>query len=469
MTKNIIFCLLLTCSCGLAQTLPQFFSDNMVLQQNESIPIWGEDLPGQSVTIKTSWGASGTSVANSHGEWKLHLATPQAGGPYELYIQGSEEDTLKNVLIGEVWLAAGQSNMNIPLKGYKNTPIEGGLEAIVNADDPDLRIFRVNRNSTLVPDKDVSGSWKISNSENAQDFSAVAYFFARQLQKKLDVPVGIITSSWGGSKVQAWLGKKSVAKFENLEIPDKLGSSGKDKRTTPTSLYNGMLYPLKDFAIKGILWYQGESDRETENYEQLFKELITSWRAQWHNDTLPFNFVQIAPFSYEKLNPVPGGDAARVREAQLQTYLSLDNVGMVVTTDVGDCRDVHPSRKKPVGERLAYWALGNTYNLAIPYKSPIFREAHYQKSTGKVQVLFKDAPSGFTRRESLLGFYLSNDGKTFYPAQAKINGDGTVSVWKEGLKNPTHIRYGYGDCVPANLSNTYGLPVSPFQALIISK
>lgn len=469
MTKKICFCLFLTCSWGIAQTLPQFFSDNMVLQQNDSIPIWGEDLPGQRISISSSWGASGSSTANAKGEWKLYLPTPAAGGPYELYIKGSELDTLQNVLIGEVWLAAGQSNMNIPLKGYRNTPIDGGLEAIVNAGNPDLRFFRIHRNPTLIPDKDVTGSWKVSNSENAPDFSAVAYFFAKELQTKLNVPVGIITTSWGGSKVQAWLGKESIGKFDNLDIPEKLGSSSKDKRTTPTSLYNGMLYPLKDYPIKGILWYQGESDRETENYEQLFKELITSWRAQWHDEDLPFYFVQIAPFSYEKLNPVPGGDAARVRDAQLQTYLSLKNVGMVVTTDLGDCHDVHPSDKRPVGERLAYWALGDAYKFPIPYKTPVFQEAYYEEDTGEVRVTFRDAPMGFIHRKSLAGFYLSSDGSNFYSAQAKINDDGTVSVWKEGLSNPISIRYGYGDCISSNLTNTYGFPVSPFQALINSK
>lgn len=469
MIKKICFSLFLMCSWGFSQTLPHFFSDNMVLQQMDSIPIWGEDLPGENISIRASWGATGKAIANSEGEWELHLQTPAAGGPFELYIQGSHRDTLKNVLVGEVWLAAGQSNMNIPLKGYRNTPIQGGREAIVNADDPELRFFRVNRNPTLVPDKDVSGSWKISNSENAQDFSAVAYFFAKQLQRKLKVPVGIITSSWGGSKVQAWLGKQSIAKFKNLKIPEELGSSGKDKRTTPTSLYNGMLYPLKDYPVKGILWYQGESDRETENYEQLFKELISSWRAQWHDQGLPFYFVQIAPFSYGELNPVPGGDAARVRDAQLQTYLSLKNVGMVVTTDVGDCNDVHPSDKKPVGKRLAYWALGDVYKFPIPYKTPVFQEAHYTEDPGKVKVVFRDAPMGFIHRKSLEGFYLSNDGKTFYPAQAEINGDGTVGVWKKGLKNPEYIRYGYGDCVLTNLTSTYGFPASPFKALINSK
>ncbi|MDX1472076.1 MAG: sialate O-acetylesterase [Flavobacteriaceae bacterium] len=453
------------CGFGRAQTLPNFFSDSMVLQQKDSVPFWGTDQPEQMVSITTSWGAQATVKTDSEGEWKTQLVTPAAGGPYDIYIAGTGKDTLKNVLIGEVWLAAGQSNMHIPLKGYRNTPIEGAMEALVNSKNSKIRFFRINRNPTLSPEDNVSGDWKESNPENAQEFSAVGYFFASLLQKSLDVPVGIITTSWGGSKVQAWLGKKSVKKFPELKIPEVLGESAKDKRTTPTSLYNGMLLPLQDYAIKGVLWYQGESDRETENYQGYFTELIRSWRDQWKDQSLPFYFVQIAPFSYDELNPVPGGDAARVRNAQLQTYLTVHNTGMVVSMDAGDCKDVHPSRKKIIGDRLAYWALADTYGWELPHESPVFKKAVYSQNDQAVKVYFDHAPFGFIKQEEIKGFSLSINGKTFEETSAQIGSDGNILI---PVKNdfPKFIRFGYGDCIQTNLKSTFGFPVSPFKGVV---
>lgn len=465
MIQRVFLCLSLLCGICNAQHLPQFFSNNMVLQQHDTVPFWGSDEPGQAVSIHTAWGAKVKTIANDQGNWELELPTPEAGGPHEIYIDGSKKDTLKNVMIGEVWLAAGQSNMNIPLKGYRNTYIEGSLEALANSNNSNIRIFRINRNPTLTPDDDVNGEWKESNPKNAADFSAVAYFFAQRLQKSLNVPVGIITTSWGGSKVQAWLGKNSVKKFPELNIPEVLGTSGKDKRTTPTSLYNGMLYPLRNFAIKGFLWYQGESDRETEKYQAYFTELIRSWREQWKDAELPFYFVQIAPFSYEELNPIPGGDAARVRNAQLQTYLKVPNTGMVVTMDAGDCGDVHPAHKKVVGNRLAYWALAGAYGWEIPHESPVFSKAVYSEKEKEVKIFFDHAPSGFMKENNLKGFSISDNGRNFEEISAYISGDGTVVI---PVKNgsPKYVRYGYGDCMETNLKNTYGFPASPFEGEI---
>ncbi len=453
---------------GTAQTLPNFFSNGMVLQQKDSVPFWGTDEPDQMVSIKTSWGIQSEVKTNALGEWKMQLPTPIAGGPYEIYITGSERDTLKNILIGEVWLAAGQSNMHIPLKGYRNTPIDGAMEALINSKNSNIRFFRINRNPTLNPAHNVTGEWKESNPSNAQEFSAVAYFFANLLQKSLEVPVGIITTSWGGSKVQTWLGKESVKKFPELKIPDVLGKSGKDKRTTPTSLYNGMLLPLQDYSIKGVLWYQGESDRETVNYQEYFTELISSWRDQWKESSLPFYFVQIAPFSYEELNPISGGDAARVRNAQLQTYLNVPNTGIVVSMDAGDCRDVHPSRKKVIGDRLAFWALADTYGWDIPHKSPVFEKAVYYQDEQAVKVYFDNADSGFKKQEIINGFSLSLNGESFEKTPAQFGNDGNITI-KVGNTSPKYIRFGYGDCVLTNLVSTYGFPVSPFNAEVVSE
>lgn len=465
---RIFLLMFFMCGLGTAQTLPNFFSDNMVLQQKDSVPFWGTDEPGLLVSITTSWGTETTTRTNADGEWKTQLTTPKAGGPYNVYITGSGKDTLENVLIGEVWLAAGQSNMHIPLKGYRNTPIEGSMEALANSRNSNIRFFRINRNPTLSPEDDVNGEWKESTPANAQEFSAVGYFFADRLQRSLDVPVGIITTSWGGSKVQAWLGEESVKKFPELNIPGVLGDSAKDKRTTPTSLFNGMLFPLQDYSIKGFLWYQGESDRETENYQEYFTELISSWREQWKDESLPFYFVQIAPFSYEELNPVPGGDAARVRNAQLQTYLKVPGTGMVVTMDAGDCLDVHPARKKVVGDRLAYWALADAYGWEIPHESPVFKKAVYSKEDGVVKVYFDHAPLGFIKQEDIKGFSISDNGKTFEKTSAQIGRDGSIIIpVKDGSSK--FIRFGFGDCIQTNLKNTYGFPASPFKGEIFTE
>lgn len=468
MKTILLISIMLLIGTGLyAQDLPSFFSDNMVLQQQDTIPIWGTDNPGQQITISSGWGKVTTTEADGTGRWKAWIPTPKAGGPYDVIIKGSKKDSLNNIMVGEVWLASGQSNMHMPIKGYQNSPINGALESLARSNNSDIRFFNIRRNPTLKPDENVNGTWKVSNPENAMDFSATAYYFAKELNETLNVPIGIITTSWGGSKVQAWLGKESVEKFSELEIPEVLGTSGKDKRTTPTSLYNGMLYPLHDFAIKGVIWYQGESDRETKDYQSYFTELIYSWRTQFQDKTLPFYFVQIAPFSYEQLNPVEGGDITRVRNAQFQVYKNVPNTGMVGTTDLGECDNIHPSLKKPVGNRLAYWALSESYGFSIPHRGPEWSKAIFDPKKKEVEVFFEHATNGF-KKDVIKGFSLSRNGEIFIDLPAQISDQGTVIIPVEKFI-PKKIRYGVGDCVESNLKNLYGLPALPFSGEVTIK
>ena len=449
-----------------SQELPAFFSDNMVLQQSDTVPFWGTDKPGQTIRVQTSWGAMAATEADEKGQWHLNIKTPEAGGPHKIFISGSSEDTLDNVLTGEVWFASGQSNMHMPLKGYGNSPVNHAMETIVNSRNPMIRFFNTKRSPTLIPLDTVAGSWKISSPSTSPDFSAVAYHFADQLQSHLNIPVGFITSSWGGSKIQAWLDSSSIKKFNDLEIPSQLGSSSYDKRSTPTSLYNGMVHPYVGFPVAGFLWYQGESDREVKNYEALFTELISSWRNDWKDPSLPFYFVQIAPFDYQKHNRIEGGDPAGLREAQLQTFLSTAGTGMVVTTDIGDCDDIHPAEKETVGKRLAYWALAETYDWDIPHQGPLFSGAKPGPKPEEVVLSFDHADMGFNRQEEITGFHVAGPDGAFLPAHARVGNGKKIIIWNDKIQNPKYISYGFEDCPYATLENTFGFPASPFRATV---
>lgn len=436
----------------------------MVLQQLDTIPVWGKDQPGQKISIASSWGEEAVAITDEKGNWKTELITPAATeGEHQLTIKGSAEVLLEDILLGEVWFAAGQSNMDMPLRGFSNTPVDNSLETILNSQNDNLRFFKTQRNASLEPLENVRGEWQIASPSTSGNFSAVAYHFAEQVQSQLGVPLGIITSSWGGSKVQAWMSENSLEKFSDVIIPDTLSKEIPVMRQTPTALYNAMVSPYKNYAIKGILWYQGESDRSNENYQTMFSELISSWRNKWNKESLPFYFVQIAPFDYAKNSSVAGPNSALVREAQQQTFLNTPNTGMVVTMDVGDCKDVHPSNKQKVGKRLAYWALADTYKLNIPYQSPIFKSAKLGKKPGEIILYFDHAEMGFNHQNEIEGFSVADEKLEYYPARARVNKDKTISIWNDNLKNPKHIRYGYEDCPTATLKNTFGFPASPFE------
>ena len=441
-----------------AQTkLPSFFSNDMVLQRNENVAIWGHDKSGVQITVSGTWGETETVKTNNEGNWKLRLKTPDAGGPYMLEIQGSDKITLNNVLIGEVWLCSGQSNMWMPLKGYTNSGINGSNETILHSKNDQIRFFTTKRQASLEPLQDVTGKWWVAEPATVVDFSALAYYFGFKLNDILDVPIGLINNSWGGSKVEAWIDQESLKKFDGMKIVNELPKKGKNK--SPSLLYNGMLHPFVPFTIKGILWYQGESNvSKAGDYQKLFSKMISSWREKWKQKELPFYFVQIAPFGYK------GSNSAYLREAQMLTMQNIDNTGMVVTMDIGECEDVHPAEKELIGNRLAYWALANKYDIGgIAFSGPVYKSMKID-SEGKIILSFTYNANGLTSLgKPLSGFIIAGKDKIFHEAKAKINGDSTISVASDSVKKPVAVRYAFDNCTKGTLYNTEGLPASSFR------
>jgi sialate O-acetylesterase len=442
-----------------AQTrLPFFFADNMVLQQQQLVSIWGMDNPETKIYVKGSWGKAASTTSDAKGYWKVKIQTPAAGGPFFIQISGSKVVNLKNVLIGEVWFCSGQSNMEMPVKGYSNQPVTGSNEAILNSTNDKIRFLNTPRAVSLTPLYDAKGEWKAASPATTGNFSATAYFFAKKIQSVLGVPVGIIQSAWGASSIESWMNAQTLTPFNKI-IPDTLPKTEPQK--SPTLMYNSMLHPYIGYTIKGVLWYQGEANRENaQEYTGLFTALITSWRKQWQQGDFPFYFVQIAPFEPGKWN------AAFLREAQLQTMQSVSNTGMAVTMDIGEQNNIHPSQKEMVGNRLAYWALAKDYDVkGIAVSGPVYQKMEI-KPEGKVWLTFNYCDQGLTSfGKPLTDFEVAGEDKIFYPAEAKIVNDrnGVIVVSSNAVKNPVSVRYAFKNWAVGSLFNTQGLPASSFR------
>ncbi|MBY5959286.1 sialate O-acetylesterase [Membranicola marinus] len=437
--------------------LPTFFSDHMVLQQNEEVAIWGWDDAGKKINIEGSWGQKATTKTDGSGKWETRLQTPSAGGPYTLTISGNDEIQLQDVMIGEVWICSGQSNMQMTLNGYGNQPIFDAGDAILYANQSGIRMYTGARKASVEAMTDMEGTWQVSSTKNAPGFSAAAYFFGRVLEDVLEVPVGLIITSWGGSKVEAWMDKKSLRKSNVNEFPNEVPE--KAPNHAPTLLYNGMIKPLVPFTAKGFLWYQGESNvSNADEYTQLFSDMITLWRSDFQNPDMPFYFVEIAPYNYG------GRNSSFLREAQLQTMLQLPNTGMAGTMDLGNCTNIHPGNKKDVGRRLALWALSQTYGLeGFQYSGPVY---HSMKKTDdhKIILSFDHAGNGLsTFGQPLKGFEIAGKDGNFVPAEATIGRNAQVTVWSSQVSNPQVVRYGFSNCPEATLYNMEKLPAPSFR------
>ncbi|ADE54028.1 sialate O-acetylesterase [Coraliomargarita akajimensis] len=436
--------------------LASIFTESMVLQQQDQALIWGTDEPGQPIKVTGSWGEDAHATTDDHGKWRLRIATPAAGGPYTLTTEGSSTVAFKDVLIGEVWLCSGQSNMQMALKGYPNEPIIGSQETILHSAKDTIRVFGVHLKDSQTPLDSVNGHWFASNPHNTPNFSATAYFFAKQLQASLDVPIGLIVTSWGGSSAEAWTDAPTLeALGTELEPLQKLNTQQR-----PSVLYNAMIHPLIGYTIKGAIWYQGESNvSRADKYRELITAMVTAWREQWDQGDFPFYYVQIAPFHYGNLN------SAYLRESQLQTMQTLPNSGMAVTLDIGDQYCIHPSEKKTVGDRLANWALGKTYEIPnIETTGPLY-ESHQLIDGGKVSLQFSNAPMGVSSfGKALTGFAVAGEDRIYHPAQASIGRSvGQVIVWSDQVTNPVAVRYAFENLPEASLFSVSGLPASSFR------
>jgi sialate O-acetylesterase len=656
----IVFIILFSCKKEKTEIyLPALFSNHMVLQQKVEAPIWGRGTPGSDIQISTSWNELKTVTVNEKGNWFVKIATPQAGGPYTITLQsGKAIKKIDDVYIGEVWLASGQSNMEMPVKGWgKDMPIDNSAHEIASSENPKIRMFTVKKEMSFIPKKDCVGDWKVAKPENTGDFSATAYFFAKNLYKKLKVPIGIIHSSWGGTPAEAWTSKKFVANIEGFENTEKqidkakagqekmevwlkdikgmsfndgIESEFKDEKNDgqyitssfndvgwkemdlpaywetrqlksfdgivwfrkkfnipegtnlknlklylgkiddmddtfingkkvggilktgfwdkerlypideqvlhygmntisvkvidnyggggiygdknigilnskndtlinlsgkwkflpvslikngniyhfnenssfsnmpesdimlnphfPTVLYNGMIAPLIPFTIKGVIWYQGESNvGRAKQYETLFPAMINNWRSDWSNGNFPFYYVQIAPFNYNNGSPL---SAAELRNAQFLA-MKEKNVGMVVTTDIGDINNIHPSNKSDVGKRLALWALKNDYGIdSIISSGPLCKNAKFDKT--KVIISFSGTGKGLkSNGKKLNSFEIAGKDSVFYDASAVIE-DHRVIVSCRKVKEPRFVRFGWKNDSEPNLFNSAGLPAFPF-------
>ena len=313
--------------------LPAFFSDGMVMQQQATANLWGTATPRKTVTLTTGWdGKTYRATADTQGKWNMSVTTPPAGGPYSLTFSDGELTVLNNILIGELWICSGQSNMEMPMKGYKNQPIEGADMDILRSTNPSLRLFTVKRHSTLLPQYDVTGTWNEAMPTTVREFSATAYYFGRLLNELLDVPVGLIVTAWGGSAAEAWMTEEMLRAFPEVRIP-RTDADITSPNRTPTTLYNGMLHPLIGITMRGVIWYQGEDNtNRPHSYADMFTTLINGWRAAWQQGDFPFYYCQIAPYDYALIT-APGQEpvqSALIREAQSQVEHRVPHTGMAV-------------------------------------------------------------------------------------------------------------------------------------------
>jgi sialate O-acetylesterase len=462
MKCNLFVGLLAICAAGLLAApasadvkLPHLFGDHMVLQQKTEAPVWGWADAGEEVTV-TLGDAKAIAKAGDDGKWMTKLKTPAAGGPFELKVKGKNEITFKDVLVGEVWLASGQSNMEWTVANSLNAADEAKA-----ADHPQIRMIKVAKKPSDKPLDDFAGDWKVCTPQNVPQFSACGYFFARKLHEELGVPVGIINSSWGGTICEAWACHESLEHDADFKpILDRAAQFKPDQPNQAAVLFNGMINPLLPYAIEGAIWYQGESNHgRAAQYAKLFPTMIKDWREHFHRGDFPFLFVQLAPYKYGNEDP---RILAELWEAQTKT-LSLPNTGMAVTTDIGDVTNIHPKNKQEVGRRLALWALANTYGKQeLVYSGPLYDSM--QVDGNKIRLKFQHVDGGLVAEggKPLSYFQIAGEDQKFVDATAKIDGD-TVVVGSDEVAKPVAVRFAWNKIAEPNFFNKAGLPASPFR------
>ncbi len=438
--------------------LPAIFGDNMVLQQQTDAAIWGTAAADKTVRVTTSWDKKSYSTkSDSEGNWKLKVKTPAAGGPFSISISDGKNLELNNILIGEVWICSGQSNMQMTMSGYLNQPVTGAIEEIASSRNEKIRLFTVERNKSLTELKDFKGEWFECNPASVADFSAAAYYFGKMIQHALNVPVGLICSSWGGTRIEPWMSENGVKNFEWVNSPDK-NFTGEFNQQIPTVLFNAMIAPMAGYAVKGAIWYQGEANRnEPAEYAKLLPGLAENWKTEWEAPEFPFYYVQIAPYNYGG----SGLNSAYIRESMLKVS-DQPGLGMACVMDAGEENCIHPANKKVAGERLAFLALAKTYGLkGIEYSGPVLKEMKIEGSV--IKLTFDHAKNGLTTfGKELTNFKIAGENKRFVPASAFITNQG-ITVFSPQVEKPVAVRYAFDDFLVGELFNTEGLPASSFR------
>lgn len=464
--------------------MPAIFGNHMVLQQGQKDRVWGWAEPGEEVVISID-GQSHKAKAGSDGKWSVMLDPMKAGGPHIMTVQGKNTLKFEDVLVGEVWICSGQSNMQWSV----NVSNDAELERLA-AKFPKIRLVSVPQVGTQEPQYDFKGQWSVCTPESIGNFSAVGYFFGRQLYETLEVPIGLINNAWGGSACEAWIQRELLAKDENYKpLLDrwsqmenavaelsKGGDLNEDQKkqlgnlqnqmrgnARPGNIYNGVLKSHIGYGIRGAVWYQGESNAgRAYQYRDLFPLMIKSWRDEWGQGDFSFYWVQLADFQPEK--PEPGDSSwAELREAQTMTMSKLPKTGEAVIIDIGEGRDIHPRNKQDVGKRLARWALANDYGIKVNYKSPTYKSM--EKQDNKVVLTFDSVGSGLYAFDVAdpRGFAIAGDDQKFYWAQAKILGPDKVEVSCDKVTKPVAVRYAWADNPVCNLYSRDGLPATPFR------
>ncbi|MDP4251914.1 MAG: sialate O-acetylesterase [Bacteroidota bacterium] len=434
--------------------LPSVIGNNMVLQQQSSAKLWGWSAPAEKIYITTSWNNKTDSVtATRDADWQMIIQTPPAGGPYSITFRGNNQIVLDNVLIGEVWVCSGQSNMEMN-EGWGLKDVKAELPSCYNRN---IRFFYIPKTTSDYPQDDCKGAWEICDSNTVKNFSAAGYFFGKKLNKDLNVPVGLINSNWGGTAAEVWTPAEVVDQNDSLKAAAAKLTPAPWWPYKPGVAFNAMISPITHYSIAGAIWYQGESNTGTAStYSSLFTSMIDAWRKKWDKE-FPFYYVQIAPFHYGNKNI-----GALLQEAQTKS-MQHQNVGMVVITDlVDDTSNIHPQDKHDVGYRLANWALAETYHKeGIVYKSPVFKAMDVQK--GKAIISFENPGSGLqSKGGTITELYIAGSDKIFYPANAKIIHD-QLTVWSKSVPRPVAVRYAFGNTAIGNLLSKDGLPVTAFR------
>ena len=452
-------------------TLPSVISDNMVLQQKSNVALWGWSDSGKNVTLTTGWDKKKTVVRpDAFGKWMVRVATPAAScKAYEITLSDGEKVTLHNVLIGEVWYCSGQSNMEMPVKGYSAQPAEGGTDAILAArPERPIRICNIKKCSSTTVKENTTGSWQLHTPENVANISATAYFFADYLQAHIDVPVGILVTSWGGSSIETWLDRKTIEEnFAGEFDLSYLGKPwdknyGKKDHQWPCLLYNGQVNGLVPYTFKGMLWYQGETNRgRSEQYLRLMQAYAKMMREKFEAPDAPYYFVQIAPYNY---GDPSGFTSGYLYEAQQKAAELIPHSGMEGTVDIGEFGTIHPCKKREVGKRLALLALVNDYGMkGVDPVCPTFRSVTFDngKATVRCNINMGLSPMGV----NLQGFEIAGADKVFHEAQAKLAKDrACINVWSEEVPEPVAVRYCFRNWAVGTVFNNYGIPLAPFRS-----
>ncbi|MCX6272337.1 MAG: chitobiase/beta-hexosaminidase C-terminal domain-containing protein [Bacteroidetes bacterium] len=460
---TLILSVILTTECLADVRLPDLLSDNMVLQRNSMVNLWGKADPNEKIVIETGWNAAHYSIsADGIGNWQARVPTGEAGGPFTITFTGKNVITLKYILLGEVWLCSGQSNMEYSIEylgGWKN--FEETRLSLENHDFSAIRLCTVQKQTSRIPSDSCKASWVPLSSVTGFNFSAVALFFGIHLYDSLKIPLGLINASWGGTPAEAWTSNEFLQQDKDLQYYLKNPNGISWEPGQSSLLFNGMIAPLARYKIKGVIWYQGEANRwDADLYGKLFCTMIKCWRTSWNTD-LPFYFVQIAPFRY-------GQNGAEeltgyLREAQALA-LTLPNTGMITTLDIGNLNNIHPANKQEVGKRLAYLALSKTYGLKVPaYEGPVFKSMALLNNC--LILRFRNIAKGLRIKGiqgRLSGFRIAGPDHVFREAVAEIS-DSAVIACSDTVMNPVAVRYAFRDTDTASLMNSEGIPAYSFR------